>query len=51
MSETYAIVPEHLIECPVHGVVPATGAIRDENGKLTCLRCRPDLGKLVKREK
>ena len=38
-EETIGIGLEHLITCPVHGVVAATGAIRGPDGLMLCLQC------------
>ena len=42
MRERYGMVLESLIECPIHGVVHATGALRDQNGKMVCIKCHND---------
>ena len=39
LKETVGYALEHLIKCPIHGVIAATGWLRDKNGKMICIRC------------
>lgn len=39
MYETVGIGLTDLIECPIHGVVGVSGAMRDNNGKMLCHKC------------
>lgn len=43
MEEIVGHALEHLIKCPVHGVIAATGMYRGSDGKMLCLKCYPQV--------